>query len=82
MDVQAVDIETRLEDAMMKRMNQMEQRLEEVARQRRKEQTDMVVFILHTQNHQEEANWETEDEEGVAWSGLQRHDWRGWRGTL
>ena len=37
-------IETRLEDAMMKRMDRMEQRLlEEVARQGRKEQTDMVV---------------------------------------
>ena len=37
---------TRLEDAMMKRMNRMEQRLEEVARQGRKEQTDMVVSTL------------------------------------
>ena len=36
-------IETRLEDAMMKRMDRIEQRLEEVARQGRKEQTDMVV---------------------------------------
>jgi hypothetical protein len=47
--VQAVDmagIETRLEDAMMKRMHQIEQRLDEVARQRRKEQTDMVVSAL------------------------------------
>ena len=40
---------TRLEDAMMKRMNRMEQRLEEVARQGRKEQTDMVdVVSSHT----------------------------------
>ena len=48
-DVQAVDmagIEKRLEDAMMKRMHQIEQRLDEVARQRRKEQTDMVVSAL------------------------------------
>jgi hypothetical protein len=48
-DVQAVDvavIETRVEDAMMKRMDQIEQRLDEVARQRRKEQTDMVVSAL------------------------------------
>ena len=37
-------IETRLEDAMIKRMNQME--LEDVARQGRKEQTDMVVSTL------------------------------------
>ena len=37
---------TRLEDALMKRMNRMEQRLEEVARQGRKEQTDMVVSTL------------------------------------
>ena len=48
-NVQAFDmagIETRLEDAMMKRMGMMEQRLEEVARQGRKEQTDMVVSAL------------------------------------
>ena len=48
-DVQAVDmagIETRLEDAMMKRMDRMEQRLEEVARQERKEQTEIVVSAL------------------------------------
>jgi hypothetical protein len=31
---------------MMKRMNRMEQRLEEVARQHRKEQTDTVVSTL------------------------------------
>jgi predicted RNA-binding protein with EMAP domain len=31
---------------MMKRINRMEQRLEEVARQRRKEQTDTVVSTL------------------------------------
>ena len=48
-DVQTVDMagmETRLEDAMMRRMDQMEQRLEEVARQERKEQTDLVVSAL------------------------------------
>ena len=48
-DVQAVDmagIETRLEDAMMRRMDQTEQRMEGVARQGRKEQTDMVVSAL------------------------------------
>ena len=39
-DSDIAGIETRLEDAMMKRK---EQRLEEVARQGRKEQTDMVV---------------------------------------
>ena len=42
-DSDMAGIETRLEDAMMKRMDRMEQRLEEVARQGRKEQTDMVV---------------------------------------
>ena len=31
---------------MMKRMHQIEQKLDEVARQRRKEQTDMVVSAL------------------------------------
>ena len=48
-DVQTVDmagIETWLEDAMLKRMNQMEQRLEQVARQGRKERTDLVVSAL------------------------------------
>ena len=65
---------TRLEDAMMKRMNRMEQRLEEVARQGRKEQTDIHGGVFsHNQYHQEEANCESEDEEGVAWSGEQRH---------
>ena len=37
-DSDMAGIETRLEDAMMKRMDRMEQRLEEVARQGRKEQ--------------------------------------------
>jgi len=39
-------METRLESALMNRMDQMEQRLEEVARQGRKEQTDKVVAAL------------------------------------
>ena len=39
-------IETRLEDAMMKRMDRMEQRLEEVARRGRKEQTYIMVSAL------------------------------------
>jgi predicted adenine nucleotide alpha hydrolase (AANH) superfamily ATPase len=39
-------METRLEDAIMRRMDQMEQRMEEVARQGRKERTDMVVSTL------------------------------------
>ena len=39
-------IETRLEDAMMKRMDQLEQWLEEVASLGRKEQTDMVLSAL------------------------------------
>ena len=39
-------IETRLEDAMMKRMDRMEQRLEEVDRRGRKEQTYIMVSTL------------------------------------
>ena len=62
---------------MMKRMHQIEQKLDEVARQRRKEQTDTVVSTLISSITKKKQIVSQKIKRG---SGEQRYGGR-WRGT-